>query len=220
MEIKIKNRFNGSLLFLVKAESLKVALEIAVKKDADLSSANLSSADLSLANLRSANLSYADLHSADLHGADLRYADLHGADLSSADLSSANLSSAKGVNKYLCTPLEILREQIGKIRAYKLVNSELMGAFYPKIKYVIGKTVEVIKPEENEQMQCGKGINLATLDWCIKGWCEGRKILVCEFTKKDIVAIPIATDGKFRVRKCKVIKEVDLRTIGLKKEDE
>ena len=230
MEIKIKNRFNGSLLFLVKAESLKVALEIAVKKDADLHSADLSSADLrsadlSYADLRSADLSYADLHSADLRSADLSYADLHSANLSSANLrsanlSSANLSSAKGVNKYLCTPLEILREQIGKIRAYKLVNSELMGAFYPKIKYVIGKTVEVIKPEENEQMQCGKGINLATLDWCIKGWCEGRKILVCEFTKKDIVAIPIATDGKFRVRKCKVINEVDLRRIGLKKEDE
>jgi len=235
MKIEIKNRLNGSVLFSIEAKSLKIALEIAVQNRADLRSAdlryaNLRSANLSSANLRSANLRSADLHSADLsyanlRSADLRYANLRSANLSSAnlrsanlrsaDLRSANLSSAVGINRYLCTPLEILREQVGEIRAYKLVDANLFGVYYPKIKYIIGKTLKVKRADENERVQCGKGISLATLDWCMKEWHEGLKILVCAFTSKDIAAIPVATDGKFRVRKCKVIKEVDLEKIGL-----
>jgi len=42
------------------------------------------------------------------------------------------------------------------------------------------------------------------------------KILICEFTQKDIAAIPYGTDGKFRVHRCKVIKEVDYKKIGIK----
>ena len=67
----------------------------------------------------------------------------------------------------------------------------------------------------NDNEQCAKGINLATLDWCMKNWQKGYRILIAEFTAKDIASIPIATDGKFRVHRCKIVGEKDLVEIGL-----
>ncbi|MCP4342927.1 MAG: pentapeptide repeat-containing protein [Desulfobulbaceae bacterium] len=87
---EIKSRFNGSVLFSLKTESLKLAVEDGVADKADLSGASLS-----WANLYRANLSWADLSDADLSGADLSGASLSGADLSGANLSGANLSGAK-----------------------------------------------------------------------------------------------------------------------------
>ena len=55
---------------------LRAALEVAVKRGANLSGANLSGADLSFANLSFANLSFADLSGANLSGANLSGADL------------------------------------------------------------------------------------------------------------------------------------------------
>lgn len=44
-----------------------------------------------------------------------------------AGLYGASLDGAKGINPNLCTPLRILLEQPGKIRAYKLVKSSGEG---------------------------------------------------------------------------------------------
>ena len=65
------------------------------------------------------------------------------------------------------------------------------------------------------EAQCAKGISLATLDWCMNEWQPGYRILIAEFTAKDIASIPIATDGKFRVKKCKIVGEKNLKEIGL-----
>jgi hypothetical protein len=73
---------------------LRAALEVAVKRGANLSGANLSGADLSGANLSFANLSFADLSGADLSGAILRGAILRGAILRGADLNGAGLRGA------------------------------------------------------------------------------------------------------------------------------
>ncbi len=182
---------------------------------ADLRSADLSSADLCYANLRYANLSSADLSSANLGSADLRSADLSSANLRSANLSSADLRSAKGINKYRSTPLLMLLDQPGKIRAYKLVNENFEGPFNGGIKYIGKKKIKVDDANTSDTEQCAAGINLATLDWCMAGWRPGYHILVAEFEAKDIAAIPIATDGKFRVRQCVIVGEKDLKEIGL-----
>ena len=107
------------VIFEHEADSLKIAVEFAVKSGADLSGADLSGAnlygaDLSGANLSGANLSGADLYGAnlsraDLPGANLSGANLYGANLSGADLSGANLSGAdlygEKINK---SPIQIL----------------------------------------------------------------------------------------------------------------
>jgi hypothetical protein len=182
---------------------------------ADLSWANLSGADLSWANLSGADLSVANLSGANLSGADLLGADLSWADLSWANLSGANLSGAKGINKHRVTPLRILLDQPGKIRAYKLVNENSVGPFNGGITYLIGGKYEVLNADTNEGEHCAAGISLATLDWCMREWKPEYKILLAEFEAKDIAAIPTATDGKFRVFRCEIVGEKDLKEIGL-----
>ena len=59
MKIELKNRWTGEVLFSIETESVKLALEAAIKAKADLSYADLSSADLRSADLRSADLRYA-----------------------------------------------------------------------------------------------------------------------------------------------------------------
>jgi len=243
MKFEIKDSFKH-VIFTVEAESLKVAVELALKsganlrgadlsvanlRGADLGSADLSGADLRGAYLRDANLSVANIRGANLRGANLSGADLSGANLRGANLidanlsvanlrganlSDANLRGAKELNKYTTTPLYILQDQIGKIRAYKLTKKDGYGPFYSSIKYKVGETYSA-NADCNEKNCCGEGISLATLDWCIKEFKPGYRIFVAEFTNKDIACIPISSDGKFRVSKCKIVAEKDIKDLGL-----
>jgi hypothetical protein len=220
MKFQIKHKYSGKILFEVETKSLKLAIEAAVEKEtnlreADLREANLRGANLWGADLREADLGGANLRGADLWVADLRGADLREADLGGADLREADLRGAIGINKYLVTPLLFLLDQPEKIRAYKIVNSRNEGIYQGGIVYEIGKSYSVENANTDERIQCAEGINLATLDWCIKEWRQGYRILIAEFTAKDIAAIPIATDGKFRVHRCKIVGEKDLKEIGL-----
>ena len=146
--------------------------------------------------------------------ADLRYADL-----SSADLSYADLRSALGFTAYQATPLKMLEFQTGPIRLFKLVNAKGIGPFNGGITYEVGEGYECPEANCNEQEQCAAGLNVATLDWCLLHLEQGYRIFVVEFQAKDIAAIPIATDGKIRVKKLKVVEELDLSKYLPKKEE-
>jgi hypothetical protein len=123
----ILNRFSGATIWSGEAATVKDAIHAAIAARADLSWADLSWADLSGADLSWANLSRADLS---------------GADLSWANLSRANLSGAKGVHAERCTPLLMLLDQPGPIRAYKLVTADGEGPFNGGIVYKVGKSVK------------------------------------------------------------------------------
>ena len=198
---------------LSRADLIGANLSQANLIGADLSRANLIGADLIRANLREANLI-----GANLIGADLSRADLSGANLSQANLSRANLSRAKGIPPLLTTPLHILRDQPGKIRAYKLVGKNAEGPYarnsgYVPIAYKIdGEYSE--KADIDENRQCGAGINLGTLDWCLRAWRPSYRILIAEFEATDIAAIPLGSDGKFRVHRCKIVGEKSLSECG------
>ena len=152
---------------------------------------------------------------ANLSGAYLRGANLSGANLSSADLRGANLSGATGIAPERCTDLLILLDQVGPLRAYKLVNANGQGPFNGGVTYEIGETVEVKNADTDPSDQCGAGINVATLPWCLKEWELGYRILIVAFDVKDIACIPTATDGKFRLHRCKVIGEKVLDYVAL-----
>ena len=160
---------------------------------------------------------------ADLSRANLYGADLYGANLSGANLSRANLYGAKNISKYLSTPLYFLLDQPGKIRAYKLINDNGEGPFNGGINYLNEKEFTA-RANMDEQEPCAAGINLATLDWCMKEWHEGYRILIMEFTAKRTdgthnICIPIGSDGKFRVWECKRVGEKDLKELGLVKDE-
>ena len=190
MKIEIKGRYNSSILFAIEIGSLKLAVEAAVASRADLSGA-----DLSRANLSGADLSRADLFR--------------------ADLSGANLFRAQHANPYRITPLLMLLDQPATIRAYKLVTADGVGPYNGGITYTIAQDYTVAEANADASVACGPGINLATLDWCMREWREGYRILIAEFSAADIAAIPTATDGKFRVRRCRIVGEKDLVEIGL-----
>ncbi len=199
MTVEIKNRWAEAVLFTAQVETVREAVEAAVKAGAYLADAYLADAYLAGAYLTGANLAGANLA---------------GANLARANLARANLTGAKGLNPYLLNDLLMLRDQIGKIRAYKLVKNNGEGPFAGGITYEIGKSYEATYANANESEQCGAGINLSTLPWCMREWRPGYRILIAEFTAKDIAAIPIG-DGKFRVHRCKIVREVDLTKIGL-----
>ena len=184
IKIQIKSVF-GKVLFEYECidNSIKKTLEKAINKSANL-------------------------HSADLHSADLRYADLHSADLRYADLRYADLQSAKNLIKSYQGLLSILKNQKNKLIAYKYLNGNISP--YQDFKYEIGKTYEVKEFDTDEFNECGKGLNVATLEWCLKdtNFSLDKTYIEIEFDPKDIVAIPYFTDGKFRVKKLKVIKKV------------
>ena len=194
---QIKHRFTMKVLFEKNCESLKVCVEAAVKSGANLPGAYLSGANLP--------------------GANLYRAYLYRAYLSRANLSGAYLYKSKGINPHRTTPLLMLLDQPGHIRLYKLVTEQGTGPTYTSITYKIGETYIEPNADTNVQIQCAAGLNLATLDWCMKEWEEGYRILIAEFDAKDIAAIPTATDGKIRVKKCKIVGEKDLIEIGLVK---
>ena len=176
---------------------------------ADLRGADLRGADLREASLREANLREANLWGANLWGANLWGANLRGADLREANLRGANLRGAKGFAPERVNDLLILLDQVGPIRAYKLVDSEYRSPIQSsgKLTYRVGETVEATANTDS-RVDCGAGVNLATLPWCLSNWRSGYRVLVVEFRKADIAAIPVG-DGKFRCQKVKVVREID-----------
>ena len=125
MQIKILNRWSAEVIFECEAESMKLAVKLAIEKGVSLASANLRSADLIYANLSNADLSYADLSYANLSAADLSDADLRSANLRSANLRSADLRSAN---------LSVLRDDF-----WAVLSAEPMGVPYLREALVAGK---------------------------------------------------------------------------------
>ena len=102
--VEIKRWDNEEIIFTSTKQTMKEAIEEAVRKgvsleyaylyNANLRNASLSNADLYNADLTDANLSNANLYKADLSNANLRYANLSNADLTDAYLFNASLSNA------------------------------------------------------------------------------------------------------------------------------
>ena len=136
------------------------------------------------------------------------------ANLIRADLSGANLSGATGIEPIRFVPLLMMLDQPGKIRAYKLVKDNGEGPFNGGITYKVGKSYSA-KANTDVNVECAEGINLATIDWCLKNWQPGYRILTADFTAKDIAAIPTTTDGKFRVHRCRISGEKDLKKLWI-----
>ena len=89
---EIKRWDTGAVI--AEGETVKTAVDQAVREGQSLCRADLTRANLSRANLTRANLARANLARANLSGAYLSGAYLSGANLSGANLSGANLSGA------------------------------------------------------------------------------------------------------------------------------
>ena len=128
-------------------------------------------------------------------------ANLIGADLRKADLRESNLSGAK-----LQLPdIYVLKDQPPntKLIAFKFLTSELKSPF-EEFQYEVGKVYSTNDYSDDERVTCDKGFNVATRQWCERNMGTGSVLIRVSFYPKDIVAIPYATDGKFRVKRMKI----------------
>lgn len=116
IKIEIRNRWTGSVVFEYTKEGNTITETVldAIRRGADLHSADLCDANLRGSNLRCANLCDVDLRDADLRGANLCGADLYGADLCDANLRDADLRDAD-----LCN---------ADLRGANLCDADLRGA--------------------------------------------------------------------------------------------
>ena len=198
------------------AQTSVAQTSVAQTSGAHTSVAQTSGAQTSVAQTSGAQTSVAQTSVAQTSGAHTSVAQTSVAQTSGAHTSVAQASDGvKGLNKFAVCQLLFLLDQPGKIRAYKLVKADGLAPFNGGITYEVGKLYEVADADTNEETECAKGINLATLDWCIKEMRDGYRILIAEFEAKDIAAIPTASDGKFRVFRCSIVGEKNIKEIGL-----
>lgn len=202
-------------------------------KKADLTEADIRCANLRYANLKSSVLYKADLTSADLRDTNLQDASLQGAQLEEADLRGANLTDVylaniqlrhtriRGVHMcvkqaaYIMPDLYLLKMQDPtlKLKAWKYLAQDYGSPIYDgpeRIIYEIGGVYKAPRIEGDALLECAAGLHVAPLSWCIREACDPRAVFAeVEFEIKDIVAIPFFTDGKFRVKKLKVLRIID-----------
>ena len=205
---------------LVGASLVGASLVGARLDGANLDGASLDGARLVGASLDGARLDRASLDGARLDRASLVGARLDGANLDGASLVGASLDRATGLNRYRVLDLLMLLDQPGPIRLYKLVTPGMQSPIHTKtVRYEIGKRIDVADANTNEDEDCGAGINVGTLPWCLRHMTEAERdgkrgrILFMEFTAKDVACIPTGSDGKIRLHGATPVGEVDLDEI-------
>lgn len=200
----------------------------------DFSNSNLYHADLSGSSVYECNFSGANLEEAQMmrvsgirvnfrdaqcRNAVFNNAALHqsrwdGANLCHARMENTGLGDATGLSQVMFNQLEEMRYIRGTQYAFKLVDANYDSVFADtKIHYTVGETISVAEYDTDESNVCAPGIHVATLQWCMRCWCPGLKILVVSFEPEDIVAIPTNSDGVFRVKKCNVVEELHDRSV-------
>jgi hypothetical protein len=205
-------------------------LQQASLSDTNLSGADLRGADLTGSWLCDSSLRGADLNGSCLRGASLRGADLTGSFLCGADLRGAALAGAvlkdaildaadlRGADLCgaLMTPMDlvcvklsqyhqssynILRTQRGPLRLYKYLTTAMQSPYYPTV-YEVGKTYISENACDDTSLQCGPGINVATLQWCLQDTRNDLSNFIyveVEVDPRDLI-VPRFSDGKFRIR--------------------
>ena len=99
----------------------------------------------------------------------------------------------------------------------KLCDGRLVSDRDSSFEYVIGTKIACEKELNTDTYEdCGSGIHLAHLDWCLNYGAEWRNlcILECEADIENII-VPVPGCGKVRTDKVKVIREVPLSECGL-----
>ena len=129
------------------------------------------------------------------------------ANLPGADLSRADLSRAKNIPLVFNTFLPGV-----EYTAFKAVTKELQslmvhGDVGTSLDYSIGNIVTVKNANTDRRELCASGINVAYMEYILKNHMKNTIVLV-EFYGQDVAAVPYASDGKFRLHRCTVIRDV------------
>jgi len=172
-------------------------------------------------NFQGANLQLADFTDSTLIHVNFNYTDLNGAIFKCAHISDINFRNATLDNitfkhtknkifPEIFPDLYLLKMQSPetKLKAWKYLLNNSTSPFY-EYRYKVGKTYTEKIYSTDEKLDCSMGFNVATLQWCLKNnEHKTGKFIEVEFSAKDIIAVPFATDGEFRVKKLKVLRKL------------
>jgi len=125
-----------------------------------------------------------------------------------ADLCSANLNYAKIKEPTIFTDLYYfltLQPDI-TMRAWKHLKDGKSP--YQHKEYEVGEEYTFNDLNKDKFETCGKGGNIATLNWCLKDSAEADEFIEVEVNTKDLI-VPYFSDGKFRVSKFKVLRKIN-----------
>lgn len=169
----------------------------------DLSGADFSGACLRGADLSGCKLIGVRMVGANLSGTDLAYAEFQNADLSYSCLDGVyllgkELAGARGIVVDATTPLAILKEQRGPLRAFAMARKD--GEAFSGGGVYLSVGCEYFDPEAdtNETVLRGRGLDVGTFRECViyylgnKGYClAADRIFLVEFMPEDIAAMPV-----------------------------
>ena len=145
------------------------------------------------------------------NGANLYGANLNRASLDGANLNGVNLNGAKNLNPIYVSDLYSLKllPKNTILNYWKYLKNGKSPIQDNKIEYKVGKTYTEKDFDTDETKNCGKGLNVGTLMWCLKyDNSPDIELIEVQFKVSDIVAIPYFTDGKFRVKQLKVLRKI------------
>ncbi len=192
------------------ANLYRASLNGASLDGASLNGASLNGVNLDGASLDGANLNGVSLYRASLNGVNLDGASLDGANLNGVSLYRASLNGVKNLSPIYFSELYNLKllPKDTKIRMWKYLQDGKSP--YQYAVYNVDKTYKVKDFSIDEHEQCGIGLNVATLQWCLRDSLgkSDIELIEVEFKISDIVAIPYFTDGKFRVKTFKVLRKI------------
>jgi hypothetical protein len=97
-----------------------------------------------------------------------------------------------------------------KLVAFKFTNAQGKSPMHshPSLTYKTGHVVEVKNADTDKNDTCSHGVNVATRAWCENEHRGDSRLFLVHFTPKDIACVPHGTDGKFRLFRCTVGKEI------------
>lgn len=101
------------------------------------------------------------------------------------------------------------------IHAYKATTSDGSPPYNDDgtIVYAVGYEYSERDYSTKKREDCGKGLNVATMNWVIGDFSveiqyQGYNVFLVSFSPKDIVCVPYRTNGKLRVKRFDVVKNV------------
>ena len=112
-----------------------------------------------------------------------------------------------------------IKETGDTVLLYKAVHKrdgKYFSDYDSAFEYIPGETCAVDRVSADAHEDCGEGIHIAHLDWCVTfgfSWAD-LAILEVEAKKSEIV-VPLNGGGKVRTQSVNVIREVPLEECGL-----
>jgi hypothetical protein len=198
MKFEIKSWIDGSVLFSLETESLKLCVEAAVK-----SGANLDRASLDGANLYHANLDHANLYHANLYHANLYHANLDGANLDGANLDHANLYGASLVKR--------MGVECGNYYWKRFDKGLCNNSFQFRVGINTLRDGEVFAYDE--RVTCSHpGFHFASRSWCAVNYPDRPLEAKIRIPNDAQINEPWATDGKASADRIEILQVFDTKT--------